>query len=78
MLKLNDVVMTYSPQIPGLKVNQILEESRKHTNIDAYMPDLKDGKLPNRDFVINVGMNNFMHNIDSEHSPPRSNVENGW
>ena len=42
------------------------------------MTDLKDGKLPNRDFVINVGMDNFMHNVDSEHSPPRSNAENGW
>ena len=78
ILKLNDVVMTHAPQISGLNVNQILEESMRHSNIDSYMSDLKDGKLPSRDFVINVGMDNFMHNVDSEYSHPRSNAENGW
>ena len=29
--------------------------TRQYTNIDDYMPDLKDDKLPNRDFVSNVG-----------------------
>ena len=47
--------MTHVPQIPGLKVNQILEEARKHLDIDDYIPDLKDGKLPNGDYIVNVG-----------------------
>ena len=54
-----------------------LEESRRHTDIDAYMPDLKDGKLPNKDFVVNVGKDKFMHNVDSEQHFTRSNAENG-
>ena len=70
--------MTHSPQIPGLKVNQVLEEFRRHTNIEAYIPGQKDGKLPNRDLVINVALDNFKHNVDSEHSPSRNNAENGW
>ena len=70
--------MMHAPQIPGLKVNQILEESRRHTDIDAYMPDLKDGKLPNRDFVVNVGQNTFMHYVDSGQHFTRNNAENGW
>ena len=78
VLKLNDVVMTHAPQIPGQNVNQILEESMRHTNIDSYMPDLKDRKFPSRDFVINVGIDNFMHNVDSEYSHPRSIAENDW
>ena len=54
--------MTQVSKIKGLKVNQILEEARKHINIDEYMPDLHDGKLPYRDYVINVGkeLNNQM------------------
>ena len=47
--------MTRIPQVKGLRVNQILEECRKHIDIDRYMPDLKDDKLPNREYVINVG-----------------------
>ena len=47
--------MMHAPQIPGLKVIQILEESKRHTDIDADMPNLKDSKFPNRDLVINVG-----------------------
>ena len=47
--------MTYVPQIKGLRVNQILEEARKYVDVDKYMPDMKDDKLPSRDYVINVG-----------------------
>ena len=46
--------MAYVPQIKRLRVNQILEEARKHVDVDQYMPDLKDDKLPNREYVINV------------------------
>ena len=46
--------MTHVPQIPGLKVNQILEEARKHSEIDEYIPNLKNGKLPNKDDIVNV------------------------
>ena len=77
VLKLNDVVMILAPQIPGLKINQILEESRRHTDIGTYIPDLKNGKLPNMDFVVNVGKDKFMHNVDSEQHFTRSNAENG-
>ena len=55
MLKLKDVDMTYVPQIKGLRVNQILDEARKYVDVDKYMPDMKDDKLPSRDYVINVG-----------------------
>ena len=65
------------PQIPGLKVNQILQEARNHADIDDYMPDLKDGKLPNRDYVINVVMNESMSNIDSQQSYARYIIEDG-
>ena len=47
--------ITQTPKIEGLKVNQILDEARKHIEIDDYMPDLSNGKLPCRDYVINVG-----------------------
>ena len=47
--------MTQVPKIEELKVNQILEEARGHLNIDEYMPDLHEGKLPYRDYVINIG-----------------------
>ena len=47
--------MTQVPKIEGLKVNQIPEEARGYLNIDEYMPDLHDGKLPYRDYVINIG-----------------------
>ena len=39
------VVMMHAPQIPGLKVIQILEESKRYTDIDADMPNLKDSKF---------------------------------
>ena len=54
-MRLKDVIMDHVPQMKGLRVTQILEEARKHVNIDSYMPDLNDDKLPNRDFVVNVG-----------------------
>ena len=47
--------MAYVHQIKGLRVYQILEDVRKHTDIDLLMPDLSGDKLPNRDYVINVG-----------------------
>ena len=47
--------MDHVPQVKGLRVTQILEEARRHVDIDSYMPDLNYDKLPNRDFVINVG-----------------------
>ena len=47
--------MNHVPQVKGLRVTQILEEARRHVDIDSYMPDLNYDKLPNRDFVINVG-----------------------
>ena len=55
MLKQKDVIIVHVPQIKGLRVNQILEMARQYTNIDDYMPDLKDDKMPNGDFVSNVG-----------------------
>ena len=44
--------MTYVPQIKDLRVAYILAEARKHVNIDDYMPNMKDYKLKNRDFVV--------------------------
>ena len=69
--------MMHVPQIPGLKVNQILQEARKHADIDDYIPDLKDGKLPSRDYVVNVGMNEPMSNIDSQHPYAGNIAEDG-
>ena len=51
-----DVVMTHAPHIQGLRVYQIIEMARQHCDIDSYLPELKDDKLPNREFVVNVGM----------------------
>ena len=47
--------MTYVSQIKELWVADILAEARKYVNIDDYMPDMMDDKLPNRDFVVDVG-----------------------
>ena len=47
--------MDHVPQVKGLRVTQILEEARRHVDIDSYMPDLNYDILPNRDFVINDG-----------------------
>ena len=47
--------MASVPQIKGLRVYQISEEARKHTDIDLFMPDLNGNKLPNRDYAIKVG-----------------------
>ena len=68
--------MTHVPQISGLKVNQVLEEPRKHIDIEDYMPELQDGKLPNRDYVVNVGTNISLRNLDSKHSHTRCVTEN--
>ena len=50
-----DVTMAHAPQIEGLKVHQILEKAREFCEIDDYMPELNDDKLPNREFVVNIG-----------------------
>ena len=47
--------MAYVPQVKGLRVHQILNEARKHWRIDDYLPEMKDDKLPNREFVVNIG-----------------------
>ena len=68
--------MAYVPQIKGLRVAELLEEAKKHVNIDDYLPDMKDEKLPNRDFVVNVGKGDeLMH---SEHLDPSWTSKNGW
>ena len=38
-----------------MRVHQILAEVRAQFEIDKYMPDLSGDKLPDREFVINVG-----------------------
>ena len=43
------------PQVEGLRVIQILEDVRKHANIDSYMLDLNYNKLLNRVFALNAG-----------------------
>ena len=50
-----DVDMTYVPQIKGHRVNRILEEARKYVDVDKYIPDMKDDKLPSRHYIINFG-----------------------
>ena len=47
--------MAHAPQIEGLRLHQILEKAREFCEIDDYMPELNDGKLPNREFVVNIG-----------------------
>ena len=71
------MIIMHVPQIQGLKVNQILKETRNHVDINDYVPDLKDEKLPNRYYVINVGMNESVSNIDSQQSYARFIVEDG-
>ena len=70
--------MAYIPQIKGLRVAELLEETRKHVNIDDYMPDTKDEKLPNRDFVVNVGKGDELFNMHCEHLDPSWTSKNGW
>ena len=55
VLKKKDVIMAYVPHVDGLRVHQILDEERKHWQIDEFMPELNDEKLPNREFVVNIG-----------------------
>ena len=47
--------MDNAPLVKLLWGIQILKETMKHVGIDSYMPNLNDEKLPNRDFVVNVG-----------------------
>ena len=63
--------MASVPQIKGLRVYQILEEARKHTDIDLFMLDLSGDKLLNRDYVINVGkrVTNFKYTIVNTLAP---------
>ena len=42
------------------------------------MPDMKDEKLPNRDFVVNVGKGDELFNMHSEHLDPSWTSKNGW
>ena len=70
--------MTYVPQIKGLRVADILAEARKHVNIDDYMPDMKDDKLPNRDFVVNVGKGAEKLIVCSEYFDPGWTAKNSW
>ena len=56
MLKLKDVAIAHVPQIKGLRVNQILDETRKHINIDIFMPDLKYDELLSRVYFVKVGI----------------------
>ena len=52
---MNDVVMTHAPHIQGLRVFQIINMAKQHCDIDLYLPELIDDKLPSREFVVNVG-----------------------
>ena len=54
-MKQKDIIMAHISHIDGLRVHQILEEARKHWQIDEFMPELNDDKLSNREFVINIG-----------------------
>ena len=49
--EVKDIDMIYFLRIKWLRVNQIIEEARKHAYIDHYMPDLR---ILKRDYVINV------------------------
>ena len=49
------LIMDHVPQVKGLRVIQVLEEVRRHEDIESYMPDLNFDKLPHRDFVTNFG-----------------------
>ena len=62
--------MEYVPQIKGPRVTEILAEARNYTEIDDYMPEMRDDKLPNRDFVVNVGKQKSFKIINSEHFDP--------
>ena len=73
-----DIFMAYVQQIKGLRVADILSEARKHVNINDYMPDMKDSKLPNRDFVVNVGKRVELIIVHSEHFDPNRTANNGW
>ena len=50
-----DLVVVHVPQIKGLTVKDILAEARKFVKIDDYMPNLGNGKQPDRDFTCNIG-----------------------
>ena len=62
--------MAYFPQIKGLRVTEIFTEARKYIEIDDYMPEMKDDKLPNRDYVVNVDKQKLTMTIISEHLIP--------
>ena len=70
--------MTYVPQIKGLRVADILAEARKHVNIDDYMPDMKDDKLPNGDCVVNVGKGVEKLIVCSEYFDLGWTAKNSW
>ena len=42
------------------------------------MSDLKEGKLPSRNYAVNVDMKMPMYNINSKHSYTRSIAEDNW
>ena len=41
-------------QVKGLRASDRTTETRKRFNLADYILDLKDGKLSNRDFVVNI------------------------
>ena len=47
--------MAYVPQIKELRVTEILAETRNHIEIERYISEMKDHKLPYRDYVVNIG-----------------------
>ena len=53
-LKSNNVKVCSVPHLDGLKISQIIEFSRQHVNIEAYLPDYEYSKYPNRDWLWNV------------------------
>ena len=57
---MKDVMMTHAPHIQGLRVYQIIDIVKQHFNIESYLPELKDEKLPNREFVVNIVMVGFI------------------
>ena len=57
MLKLNDATLAHISQIKVLKITEILAHEKNHVEIDKCMLEMKDDKLLNCAFVINIGNN---------------------
>ena len=54
-LRCEDVKTMRVPHFKGLKIEDVIDFARSKVPIDDYLPILAKGKLPNRDWMINVG-----------------------